>query len=97
MRVEVAIGKQIARLREMRHMSLTELGEAVGRRPSAGAARSRLPSWPPLPWPSTPRSRRCSWPTLSRSTCPVRASHPRTTVGSFCTRAMTRPWTGLRS
>src|SRR5215472_9750508 len=31
MRVEVAIGKQIARLREMRHMSLTELGEAVGR------------------------------------------------------------------
>src|SRR5262252_1100792 len=31
MRVEVAIGKQIARLREMRHLSLTELGEAVGR------------------------------------------------------------------
>jgi transcriptional regulator with XRE-family HTH domain len=31
MRVEVAIGKQIARLREMRQMSLTQLGEAVGR------------------------------------------------------------------
>ncbi len=31
MRVETAIGKQIARFREMRQMSLTELGEAVGR------------------------------------------------------------------
>jgi len=31
MRVEVAIGRQIARLREARKMSLTQLGEAVGR------------------------------------------------------------------
>jgi transcriptional regulator with XRE-family HTH domain len=31
MRVEVAIGRQIGRLREMRQMSLTQLGEAVGR------------------------------------------------------------------
>jgi transcriptional regulator with XRE-family HTH domain len=31
MRVEAAIGKQIARLRETREMSLTQLGEAVGR------------------------------------------------------------------
>lgn len=31
MRIEAAIGKQIARLRETREMSLTELGEAVGR------------------------------------------------------------------
>ncbi|PAZ16585.1 hypothetical protein CLM62_06440 [Streptomyces sp. SA15] len=30
MRVEEAIGKQIARLREARQMSLTELGEALG-------------------------------------------------------------------
>jgi transcriptional regulator with XRE-family HTH domain len=30
MRVEVAIGKQIARLRETRRMSLTQLGEALG-------------------------------------------------------------------
>ena len=30
MRIETAIGKQIARLREARHMSLTQLGEAVG-------------------------------------------------------------------
>jgi transcriptional regulator with XRE-family HTH domain len=31
MRIEVAIGRQIARLRETRKMSLTQLGEAVGR------------------------------------------------------------------
>jgi len=31
MRVEAAIGKQIAHLREAREMSLTQLGEAVGR------------------------------------------------------------------
>ncbi|MFE2432818.1 helix-turn-helix domain-containing protein [Streptomyces sp. NPDC059373] len=31
MRVEEAIGRQIARLREARRMSLAELGEAVGR------------------------------------------------------------------
>jgi transcriptional regulator with XRE-family HTH domain len=31
MRVETAIGKQIARLRETRQMSLTQLGEAMGR------------------------------------------------------------------
>lgn len=31
MRVEAAIGQQIARLRETRRMSLTELGEAIGR------------------------------------------------------------------
>ncbi|WP_274388921.1 helix-turn-helix domain-containing protein [Streptomyces cavernae] len=31
MRVEEAIGRQIARLRETRRMSLAELGEAVGR------------------------------------------------------------------
>ena len=31
MRIETAIGKQIARLRETRQMSLTQLGEAVGR------------------------------------------------------------------
>jgi transcriptional regulator with XRE-family HTH domain len=31
MRVETAIGKQIARLREMRHLSLTQLGDALGR------------------------------------------------------------------
>jgi transcriptional regulator with XRE-family HTH domain len=31
MRVETAIGKQIARLRETRQMSLTQLGEALGR------------------------------------------------------------------
>ncbi len=31
MRVETAIGRQIARLREARQMSLTQLGEAVGR------------------------------------------------------------------
>ena len=30
MRIETAIGQQIARLREARHMSLTQLGEAVG-------------------------------------------------------------------
>lgn len=30
MRVEAAIGKQIARLRETRRMSLTQLGEAIG-------------------------------------------------------------------
>jgi transcriptional regulator with XRE-family HTH domain len=30
MRVEVAIGKQIARLREARQMSLTQLGQAMG-------------------------------------------------------------------
>src|SRR5712691_4491806 len=31
MRVEAAIGQQIAHLREARQMSLTQLGEAVGR------------------------------------------------------------------
>jgi transcriptional regulator with XRE-family HTH domain len=31
MRIETAIGKQIARLRETRQMSLTELGEAMGK------------------------------------------------------------------
>ena len=31
MRVETAIGNQIARLRETRQMSLTQLGEALGR------------------------------------------------------------------
>jgi transcriptional regulator with XRE-family HTH domain len=31
MRIEVAIGKQIARLRETRQMSLTQLGEAMGK------------------------------------------------------------------
>jgi transcriptional regulator with XRE-family HTH domain len=31
MRVETAIGKQIARLREARQMSLTQLGQAMGR------------------------------------------------------------------
>src|SRR5262244_86171 len=31
MRVETAIGTQIARLRETRQMSLTQLGEALGR------------------------------------------------------------------
>src|SRR5260370_14741034 len=31
MRVETAIGQQIARLRQARRMSLTQLGEAVGR------------------------------------------------------------------
>jgi transcriptional regulator with XRE-family HTH domain len=31
MRIEAAIGKQVARLREARQMSLTQLGEAVGR------------------------------------------------------------------
>jgi transcriptional regulator with XRE-family HTH domain len=31
MRVEMAIGNQIARLRETRQMSLTQLGEALGR------------------------------------------------------------------
>jgi transcriptional regulator with XRE-family HTH domain len=30
-RVETAIGKQIARLREMRQLSLTQLGDALGR------------------------------------------------------------------
>ena len=30
MRVEVAIGKQIARFRETQQMSLTQLGEAMG-------------------------------------------------------------------
>lgn len=30
MRVETAIGKQIARFRETRHMSLTQMGEALG-------------------------------------------------------------------
>src|SRR6266481_1454327 len=31
MRIETAIGKQIARLREARQMSLTQLGEAMGK------------------------------------------------------------------
>jgi transcriptional regulator with XRE-family HTH domain len=31
MRIEAAIGKQIARFREARHMSLTQLGEAMGK------------------------------------------------------------------
>jgi transcriptional regulator with XRE-family HTH domain len=31
MRIETAIGKQIARLRETRQMSLTQLGEAIGK------------------------------------------------------------------
>lgn len=31
MRIEAAIGKQIARFRETRQMSLTELGEAIGK------------------------------------------------------------------
>ena len=31
MRIETAIGKQIARLREARQMSLTQLGEALGK------------------------------------------------------------------
>src|SRR6516165_99706 len=31
MRIETAIGKQIARLREAQQMSLTQLGEAVGK------------------------------------------------------------------
>jgi transcriptional regulator with XRE-family HTH domain len=39
MQVEVAIGQQIARLREARGMSLTQLGEAVGRQ--LGRAWSR--------------------------------------------------------
>jgi transcriptional regulator with XRE-family HTH domain len=105
MRVETAIGNQIAQLREARQMSLTQLGEALGRylgrpwsRQAVHQAERGRRAFTAAELAALALALDTSVPALFLADAGQielpRPCRPRTTGGSSCTPATTSRWTG---